>query len=137
METSHKESILTNINARIEYLIKNAFNKAKERIDLISEKTSEVKAPTDTDSSGASEARKYAGVVSVNNYLGIDIIAELNRLSEGRLVFPTVDQLSENTDYISRSLVNAKKFIDKALSITSPYLDFKSDVRWSIDFSRL
>lgn len=136
LETVKRKKILKNIMEKIEYLIKNSIEKAEERIKKISEKTNEVKPLEDSDSTSASEARKYAGVVKVNNAVGIDIVSELNKLSGGLVVFPTLDQLSENYDYIQRSLVNAGKFINTALSITDPYLQFEHGINWEIDFAK-
>ncbi len=113
-----RENKVIKINQQINKLIEDSFNRAKERINLIAENVSEVKAPKNKNSSGASEAIKYAGVVLINNLIGLDIVTELNNLAEGSVVFPTVPNLMINQRYIFESLTNAKGYIDDALAIS-------------------
>jgi len=116
-----QDRLKDDINKRVENLIDGSYQRAKERIRLISEKVRKIEAPEYEESSGTSEARKYAGIVTLNARVGIDIVFELNRLAEGKVEFPTVESLSERK-YIANSLKKAKGFLDAALEIADPHL---------------
>lgn len=112
-----RERITKSVDRHIKLLIEGSFERAKERIEHIAKSTTVIAAPDDPESSGASEARKYAGVVMLNNRMGIDIVSELNALANGSVVFPTAEELKERQPYIEETLGKAQYFLDEALSI--------------------
>jgi len=112
-----REKIIQSIDRQIKRLIDESFRRAQERIMYIFESGKKITAPPDPESSGASEARKYAGIVSLNNRIGIDIVRKLNVLAEGHVIFPTVESLMESQAYIAESLDKAQDFLNEALSI--------------------
>ncbi len=111
-----REKMIKNIETRIQYLVESSQQRAKDRIKLISENTSVISPPFDPESSGASEARKYAGVVLLNKSIGIDIVRELNKIAEGKVTFPSLDTLTK-TPYIVETLEKAEGFMKEALAI--------------------
>ncbi len=122
LNQSHDPQVSANLTEEIagytRFLIRSSEKRARERIKLISEKVWQVEAPSDPKLPGASEARKYAGVVLLNNQMGIDIVAELNKLAKGLIVFPTAEELAkEKQGYIRATLKLAEPFLNQALSI--------------------
>ena len=115
------------IDQRIENLVDNSFQRAKDRINQIESSDQLYRKKilndslNDADSAAGAEARKYAGIVKLNERIGIDIIKELDKLTEGRIEFPSVSEL-ENYGHIKESLKNAQGFLDSALEIASPHL---------------
>lgn len=113
-----KNSILRRINSSVEKLIEGSVKKAKERIDRIDKHNVRIiEAPVNPASSGASEARKYAGIVLLNNRIGVDIVGELNLLAGKINMFPSVESLKRNNTYIESSLGRAEEFLKEALTI--------------------
>lgn len=113
-DSSQREKIIKSIEKQTNHLIEDSFKKAKERIGLL---PMIVDAPVNPESSGASEARKFAAIVLLNNRFGIDIITELNKLSGGTVDFPTLEMLVKENQYIKKSLANAEGFLTRALTI--------------------
>jgi len=126
-----RKVITGKINKKINFLINSSFQRARERVNLM-ELSAQLyhrgllqqnEALKDPNSPAASEARKYAGIVNINNLIGIDIITELNKLTSGSITFPTIEELShhvENADrksYITESLNNFQGFLNEALKI--------------------
>jgi hypothetical protein len=102
---------------RLEKLMHEGQMRAKERMEKLRKWTGYVFAPSDEDSAGASEARKYAGIVRMSNRMGIDIVAELNALAENRVEFPTDQKLAEEHAYIADTLEKSNAFLTEALQI--------------------
>lgn len=118
---SHKKSqrdiLINSINTKLDKLITDSTLKAQERIEALAKKSNMVSAPEDPDIPGATEARKYVGVVIVNNSAGIDIVGELNSLSGGRVHFPSVEDLIDQRMYVRESVEKVTPFLNEALSI--------------------
>lgn len=113
-----RQKLINKINKQVEFLIEGSRQRALQRIKAIAQKTSKVVAPSNPESSGASEARKYAGIVLINNLIGIDIVAEMNKLAGGEVIFPTIPSLLIDQKYILESLTNAKVFLEDAIEIS-------------------
>jgi len=112
-----RERLITSINSKLDKLITDSTLKAHERIEALANKSNVVSAPEDPDIPGATEARKYAGVVILNNSAGIDIVGELNALSGGKVQFPSVEDLIDQRMYIRESVEKVTPFLNEALSI--------------------
>jgi len=115
---SEKNTIIGRINSRVHKLIEVSQEKALERIDIMAERGIRlVQAPINPASSGASEARKFAAICSINNRTGVDIIDKLNTLAKGRVVFSSLHSLVVADKYIESSLGRAEEFLGEAIRI--------------------
>ncbi len=113
---SVRNSFVTRIEKRLANLVKGSNERALDRAVAIAQKTHKVHVPSDSDSTGADEARKYTGIVEMNRRMGIDIVQELNTLTEGIVTFPSLEELQEK-EYIRETLVKADPFLTEALQI--------------------
>jgi len=95
----------------------NSIKGAEKRIRLISQKKDKVTAPSDSKSSGASEAIKYAAILGLTEKLGINVQQILNDLAQGAVCFPSAEELERENDYIRVSLQKVQPFINDALCI--------------------
>lgn len=112
-----RDSLIHSINSKLDKLIAESTAKALVRIEALAKKTNAVMAPEDPDNPGSTEARKYAGVVILNNSAGIDIVSELNTLSAGKVRFPSVEELIDKREYIHESVEKVTPFLNEAISI--------------------
>jgi len=119
-----REKIMDKIKSKVNLLIESSKQRALERIDALElsaqlyGKQSLLNSLNDQDSSSSSEAIKYAGIVTLNKYMDIDIVGELNQLTAGEEAeFPGVEYLKEKHKYIRESLDNVQGFLDEALTI--------------------
>ncbi len=71
---SNKEKLIRSISKILDSLIEVSMKNAIERIKMLAKSTKSVAAPENSEFSGATEARKYAGVVFLNNAAGIDLV---------------------------------------------------------------
>lgn len=115
--TPIRNIITARIENKLQSLIKGSNKRAQERIKSIAENTKNISAPEDPDSTAADEARKYAGIVYMNMRMGIDMVAELNKLADGTVIFPSLESLKESQPYIEETLNNAERFLNEALQI--------------------
>ncbi|PIY68837.1 hypothetical protein COY90_03825 [Candidatus Roizmanbacteria bacterium CG_4_10_14_0_8_um_filter_39_9] len=115
---SEREKIIEGINKRVHHLIEGGREKAMERIDLMAAQGVRlIEAPVNPAASGASEARKYAGIVTLNNRTDVDIVSELNAFADGKVIFPTFHSLVVANKYVESSLGRAEGFLKEALQI--------------------
>ena len=114
--SSLRNSRTEKINQRLQYLIDASQKRAADRIQSMALKNAVITVPDDSESTAADEARKYAGLVHINDLIGINIIEELNSLTGGKLLFPTLEDMKEKP-HIAKALINSQDFLNKALQI--------------------
>jgi len=124
-QSDHKrEEIVEKIKSKVNLLIEVSRQRARERIDALElsaqlyGRGSLYYSLSDQNSSAASEAIKFAGIVTLNKQMGIDIVGELNQLiSWEEAEFHGVEVLKEEYEYIRESLDNVQGFLAEALKI--------------------
>lgn len=120
------------MNNELDKLINESEERAKERINAIElvkqlynrnlfERNNIV-----DESSEFGEAVKYAGIITLNQEMGIDIIGELNKLVKGEPIFPSIEYLTERHPKINNFLDEAKSFLKEALTIAGYNEDSKN-----------
>lgn len=115
---------VSQVNANLDSLIEGSEEKAKARIDKILlsptfENRWDNQALNDPNSAAATEAGKYAAVVTMNQRVGLDPVGYLNSVAKSE-VFPSAEYLMANYEYIRERVNNMQPFLDFALSLINP-----------------
>lgn len=118
-----RNKLLQRIDVNNEALISKSQKGALDRIETLSKAghiTSWNNDNLENDKSLASgAARKYAAVVLMNKEIGIDSVAFLNQLAEGKTIFPSAEDLMSKYSYIPTSLEAINGFYQDVLRIAN------------------
>lgn len=118
-----RSKLLQRIDTNNEALISKSQKGAKDRIEALRKAAHTTNWNNDNlgnDKSLASgAARKYAAVVLMNKKIGIDTVAFLNQLAEGKITFPSAEDLIGKYSYIPTSLEAIDGFYQEALRIAN------------------
>lgn len=116
-----RNKLLQRIDVNNDAIIRKSKKGAEDRVETLvkaGHTTNWNNDNLDNDKSLASgAARKYAAVVLMNKKIDIDTVAFLNQLAEGKITFPSAEDLIGKYSYIPTSLEAIDGFYQDALRI--------------------